>query len=250
MVLNEEFMLEEVEITQVTPGFSNYEFKNQLFKGHVPLNPKGHFDILEMTLVPMMQGIVLEEHTYCGLDVLKVQFTFYKESLYVLKEHTKKVCKTYQFERPSKQTIIDRLKSCIGKYYLWGGNFPKKTVSLYSFCEKMPKDVREKRVIDLDGIDCSGLIFYASNYTIPRNTAELNHFGEPLSLTEPLRPLDLILTKGHVRIVLDEKTVIQSRQNRGVYLSQLSHEIRKLDRKNSLRDSVSGAHDYCIRRWI
>ena len=70
----------------------------------------------------------------------------------------------------------------------------------------------------LKGVDCSGLLYWATNGATPRNTSALVNYGTGVMimglsidqiLTE-LKPLDLIVWSGHVLIVLPGERVIES----------------------------------------
>ena len=64
------------------------------------------------------------------------------------------------------------------------------------------------------GLDCSGLLYEATEGLTPRNTKELMTYGVEISLSER-QALDLILYSGHVLIVLSPDKVIESRDEFG-----------------------------------
>jgi hypothetical protein len=70
----------------------------------------------------------------------------------------------------------------------------------------------------LTGVDCSGLIYWASNGVTSRNTSwlvqddtRLSIVGKSLEqITGMLEPLDIIVWKGHMMVVLDDEHTIES----------------------------------------
>ena len=89
----------------------------------------------------------------------------------------------------------------------------------------------------LQGVDCSGLLYWATNGVTPRNTSALVNYGTGVMITglsidqilTQLKPLDLIVTRGHVLIVLPGERVIESTwkpsNNGGVYISSLKARL-------------------------
>ncbi len=155
---------------------------------------------------------------------------------------------------PARADILDSLKSAVGLPYIWGGNYRSGIIAggKSSFA----------------GLDCSGLLYEASNGYTPRNTAELVHFGQPVAiknlsatrLVQQLRPLDLIVWKGHLVIVLDKDTAIESiltcnKGNDGVVLSNLQERIKSLMQQRSPadiwpEDEGKGKQQFVVRRWL
>jgi cell wall-associated NlpC family hydrolase len=142
-----------------------------------------------------------------------------------------------------------RLHSCIGMPYLWGGNHKGTTQRFTEMFQYKGTEVRQQRALRLDGIDCSGLLFYATNYQTPRNTSQLQNAGIAI-LNGDVKPLDLILTKGHVRIILDHGLVLQSRQNRGVYLTSLDKELYLLNKHKKRVGTAQFDQEYSVRRIL
>ena len=71
----------------------------------------------------------------------------------------------------------------------------------------------------LRGLDCSGLLYEATAGWTPRNTSELVGYGSPVPIAgldadgimQRIQPLDLIVWRGHVMIILDRERLIESR---------------------------------------
>lgn len=120
---------------------------------------------------------------------------------------------------PSKLEIISKLKSMNGGIYTWGGNYSQGIPQLLEFYP--PKTTISKELAKqwtLTGNDCSGLIYEASNGCIPRNTSDLVNYGISLDIEnkthqeiiKTLKPLDIIVWKGHNAIVIDSQNVIEA----------------------------------------
>ena len=70
----------------------------------------------------------------------------------------------------------------------------------------------------LTGVDCSGLIYWASNGYTPRNTSWLVDYGTPLDIggkslnqiIPMLEPLDIIVWRGHMMVLYDDDHTIES----------------------------------------
>jgi cell wall-associated NlpC family hydrolase len=120
---------------------------------------------------------------------------------------------------PSKAKIIAALKASVGIPYVWGGNVQGGVSELLELFYGGVAPVSARPQLSLAGLDCSGLLYQATDGWTPRNTSRLVSFGKAVdvagkSLEEivgSLEPLDLIVWNGHVIIVLDRETVIESR---------------------------------------
>jgi cell wall-associated NlpC family hydrolase len=125
-----------------------------------------------------------------------------------------------------------------------------------------------KRQLTLAGLDCSGLIYQATNGWTPRNTSQLVSYGRGVriagktvkDIANLLEPLDLIVWNGHVIIVLDRKTVIESRLecgkqgNGGVMMTPVEQRLREVIRTRRPVDEWPAAGKqrdvFVIRRWF
>lgn len=75
--------------------------------------------------------------------------------------------------------------------------------------------------LKLKGLDCSGILYEATNGYTPRNTSKLVTFGNPveiadLSIDEIIQkvdPLDIIVWRGHMMVILDRDKIIESRED-------------------------------------
>ncbi|GAI00651.1 unnamed protein product, partial [marine sediment metagenome] len=70
----------------------------------------------------------------------------------------------------------------------------------------------------LKGVDCSGLLYQATNGYTPRNTSSLVSYGAPVRIAglkvdqiiKKVEPLDIIVRRGHVVVILNKEQVIES----------------------------------------
>jgi len=169
---------------------------------------------------------------------------------------------------PSKAAIIAALKTSVGAPYVWGGNVQGGVGELIGlfYGGNVPEAARRK--LTLAGLDCSGLLFQATGGWTPRNTSQLTSFGNAVrvagkSLNEivgSLEPLDLIVWNGHVIIVLDRQTVIESRLEcgkmgkGGVVTTLLQRRLAEILRIRRPVDSWPAAGKqrdvFVVRRWF
>lgn len=171
---------------------------------------------------------------------------------------------------PDADTIIARLTSAVGTRYLWGSNLRQgipELLSLYPPASGTPLDKKTQDTWKLRGIDCSGLLYEATNGWTPRNTSALVDYGSALriagldadGIVQLVKPLDLIVWKGHVMIILDRERLIESRldctgTNGGVRIRDLKDALRQLLASriplNEYRENtLSAPKGFVIRRW-
>jgi cell wall-associated NlpC family hydrolase len=171
---------------------------------------------------------------------------------------------------PAPETIIAQLLSAVGTHYQWGSNRRQgipEMISLYPPApgRQMNTGIRESWT--LQGLDCSGLLYEATAGWTPRNTSTLVRYGSPVPIAsldadriaQRIAPLDLIVWKGHVMIILDRERLIESRLDcqgtgGGVQVRDLKDALRHLlasrvpldayDEKNT-----AGTQGFVIRRW-
>ena len=65
-----------------------------------------------------------------------------------------------------------------------------------------------------------------------------------------LEPLDLLVFKGHVIIVLDNKNVIESREYKGVIATPIEVRLEELMLTKKPVNTYKNADDFVIRRWL
>ncbi|MEB2328879.1 MAG: hypothetical protein OZ913_01070 [Ignavibacteriaceae bacterium] len=252
-----------------TPVLNTNDF-NSVFGGYdgksVKLDESGIIREMELIALP---GTVFEIDTifnYGDHFILEVRTNDYpseNSKLYIDSRFVK-----FYSERPderkqiipSQDEIIKTLNSLEGYPYMWGGNFADGIPQLLEFYKPngVINDYTEG-LWSLKGVDCSGLIYQASNGCIPRNTSAMVNFGtgiliESLSevqIAELLRPLDLIVWSGHVVIVLDSTTVIESIPESGVKKSNLVSRLSSIMVQRTPVNDWNSTHGkrFVVRRW-
>lgn len=168
---------------------------------------------------------------------------------------------------PDREAILKQLRGAIGSPYVWGGNRRRgiaELMTLFYHGNFSPPD-EQQRI--LAGLDCSGLLYEATGGWTPRNTSGLVSFGQGVPIagrnSEELvwlfEPLDLIVWNGHVVIVLDRETAIESRLecgkpgNGGVLATPLRQRLTEIMRTRRAADAWpkgSKQRDlFVVRRW-
>lgn len=174
-------------------------------------------------------------------------------------------------ERPRRlppfEKIIENLLAAHNSPYVWGGNFRTGIPEMLSFFQPYGKhhsDVPTADRLQLRGVDCSGLLYEATDGFTPRNTSALVHFGRPVpvaglsprKIAGRLEPLDLVVWDGHVMIVIDPERIIESRldctgKSPGVGIRPLLAALEELGKgRRPMNDyrKVSGK-GFVVRRW-
>ncbi len=166
---------------------------------------------------------------------------------------------------PPVEEIVSSLRSTVGSSYVWGGNVLNGVPELTTWFYTVIRD--DKGVRALAGLDCSGLLYFATGGWTPRNTSLLITYGRGVAVTGKksaeitalLQPLDLIVWNGHVIIVLDRQTAIESRLvcgapgNGGVVLTSLPQRITEIMRTRRPSNVWPGGEKkrdiFVVRRW-
>ncbi|MEO8665340.1 MAG: peptidoglycan endopeptidase [Ignavibacteria bacterium] len=232
----------------------------------VKLDNKGLIREMEFIAFPNTVFEILEVIPKDGYDILKVttedypyNSDLYIDSRFVNTLDTKPDNRNRSM--PDKTEIINKLNTLEGYGYMWGGNYADgigQLLEYYKPQSELPS--AEKDLWSLKGVDCSGLIYQATNGSTPRNTSSLIEFGNGVEIkgmsaseiSQILMPLDLITWSGHVIIVLDENTVIESTPDLGVHKSDLLSRLKSvLSERTPVNDwsSTSGKR-FVVRRWI
>lgn len=215
------------------------------------LFPGSEVKLLQQTALPFIWKIEAEDYSYAKDLFLDIRFLSEKKQLPIKRA------------LPPASRILKTLHQLENTRYIWGGNWPKGIEllpSLYPSKTHLEKlDPLLKDTWLLKGVDCSGLLHYASNGCTPRNTSSLVHIGTPvaiegkdaLSIQELLQELDIIVWDGHVVCVLDKMTTIESKPLEGVVkvgsynrLSEIMKERKPVNEWNPKDKST-----FVIRRW-
>ena len=171
---------------------------------------------------------------------------------------------------PSRNKIRFRLLSSIGRLYVWGGNYQQGIPEMLSwYPSSTGLDDSTRKMWMARGVDCSGLIYEATGGYTPRNARALTRFGRPISIAgltpeaiaACVEPLDLIVWKKHVVIVLDKEHVIQSKTDDffpgaigGVRTDPLIPYLRRLMKERTPVDDcdrlpLGCTEPFVVRRW-
>lgn len=168
-----------------------------------------------------------------------------------------------KIEKPDKEKVLKYMKSLIGYPYMWGGNHAEGISEMLSFYK--PKgEINEstKNLWILKGVDCSGLLYQTTEGYTPRNTSSLLNYGEAVDIEDKtledilklLKPLDLIVVKGHVVIVIDENLANESSPPVGVHTSDLKTRLEKLMSNHKPVNEFGKREwknkEFVVRRWI
>ena len=146
---------------------------------------------------------------------------------------------------PTIDKILSWMEARKGLRYFWGGNWADgipKILELYPFLKDASPEDRDDAICR--GLDCSGILYQATNGYTPRNTSDLINFGTEVSTIEHIKPLDLLVWKGHILIVLSPTTLIESRIGHGVVISPLQQ--RYLEAVELVKNQNKTLY---IRRW-
>ena len=171
-----------------------------------------------------------------------------------------------QASLPSQEAIASALTAAVGIGYVWGGNVPDGVPELSAWFYSGMREEQRGR-LTLSGLDCSGLLYQATDGWTPRNTAQLLTYGQGVAIAGKssreiahlLQPLDLIVWNGHVIIVLDQRTAIESRLecgkpgNGGVMMTPLPQRIAEIMRTrypvNTWPIGKKQKDIFVVRRW-
>ncbi len=236
----------------------------------------GQLRALEFVALPGTLFTILEELTMTQgriYRVTSVDYPYPTRSGYYIDSHLVHLQETRLPERarrlPGREEIVARLEGMAGLPYVWGGNIPTGVeVLLRLYPPASPLDQAGLQRWQLYGVDCSGLLYAATDGFTPRNTSSLVGYGSPVAvagrpvqqIVDRLAPLDLIVWPGHVLVVLDRERVIESRLDcghpeRGVVISPLRERLkgimatrRPVDRLSA--DPGKTAREFVVRRWF
>ncbi|MBX7047357.1 MAG: peptidoglycan endopeptidase [Ignavibacteria bacterium] len=165
-------------------------------------------------------------------------------------------------EIPSMEEIYKYFDKSVGALYVWGANNLSGVPEMMKYYPPTKQlNSEDNKTWMLKGVDCSGLLYEATNGCTPRNTYQLVSYGESipinglnaLSISKILKPLDLIVWKGHLIIVYDENTAIQSAHSAGgVVKKDLLSELERLCSKRTPCNNWSddNPNSFVIRRWF
>jgi len=242
-----------------TPVFSIPDIYKVLSEldSDVKTDKKGLIPEVSFIAPPGKEFEILEETEINGYTILKVkpvdsEKIYYVDSRFLEQSDGEGIIKG----KLSKEEIIRNLKAMEGYPYEYGGataNGVWKLESMYDI-----KGLNEKW--KPKGLDCSGLIYQATNGAIPRSSSEIVKYGEGLDIEgkklddiiDMLEPLDIIGYPGHVLIVIDRKSVMESSPKKGVRILQADTRIKQLMKDRKPVNDVEGENKnkiFVVRRW-
>ncbi len=134
---------------------------------------------------------------------------------------------------PPKSYMLDKMQSIKAQTekelipYIWGGNVLEgipENKEFYAGENNLSKlSSEDKKQFFLEGLDCTGLLYYITNGHTPRNSSWLRTFGDPVNIENKnideiiaiVKPLDIVVHQGHVFMILDKDNTIESRLSKG-----------------------------------
>ena len=253
-----------------TPVLNTSDFES-VFGGEsgdsLMLDEDGHILALEFIAIPNTVFEIHETIPKQGHSIYRITTTDYpytSAELFIDSRFVNVLDKKPEerkVEMPAKEEIIQNMKALEGYRYLWGGNYGDGVIEMLNFYKPSSDlDDDTKASWCIKGLDCSGLIYQATNGATPRNTSSLIYYGKGLEISlksdtaiyQMLKPLDLIVWKGHVIIVLDEKTVIESRPPKGVQKNDLLNRLKEVMEERQPVDDWDSSEGgrFVVRRWV
>ena len=143
---------------------------------------------------------------------------------------------------PSMSEIYKTLIAAIDSQYIWWGSYYQgipEMNDLYPTPSDVQLSTGEQQYKILQGTDCSGLLWQATNGYTPRNTRWLLTFWDSVAIswhtvneiTKMVKPLDLIVWAWHVIIILDNEHAIES-----IWKANFEWGVEIVDLKERLED--------------
>lgn len=253
-----------------TPVLNTPDF-HSVFGGpdgsRVKLDKRGLIGEMEFIAFPNTVFRITETYNNGDHDILKVTTADYPYSstdLFIdgrFIRLTDSLPSDRSQEIPDRDSVLEKINSLENYPYMWGGNYAEgieKLLEYYKPATEPDEDTKSKWC--LKGVDCSGLLYQATNGSTPRNTSSLINYGEGLDvqnksleeIAQLLQPLDLIVWSGHVIIVLDNETVIESTPDYGVHKSNLKSRLKSVIKERiPVNDwNTTNGKRFVVRRWI
>lgn len=260
-----------------TPVLNTLDFK-AVFGGSdgrtLKVDRCGQTRELEFVALPGSVFTILKKYSIGTTEIYQVETEEYKASskvlLYVDSRFVRRESAPPDQRKrflPSQKNIVKALQAAVGAGYVWGGNVLGGVPQLATWYYQSVLPAPSSRQLTLTGLDCSGLLYYATDGVTPRNTSQLVEFGQSVSIENKksaeiaamLQPLDLIVWDGHVVIVLDNHSAIESRLecgkngNGGVTVTELHQRLATVMRTrrpaNSWQKIKSKRDAFVVRRW-
>ena len=220
---------------------------------------KGHIRTLEFIA---LKNMIFEIESQRSEFIYKVKADFYPSDKIYLDSRFAKSVKSFKSSKhkhiTNSKKILRNILKTEGLPYVWGGNYHKGIKKILKYYGNRKLNKEDKLSWELKGVDCSGLLFEATNGYTPRNTKELLTFGtavlienkSPLEIQKIIKPLDIIVFQGHVIIILDNETCFESRENNGSIKTKFLTRIDEILSSKNAKNDWETSKDFVIRRFI
>lgn len=233
-----------------------YKFLSEI-DGELKTDKKGLVPEISFIASPGKEFEILEEIEQSSYTILKVkpvdsEKIYYIDSRFIEQSNGE----NNQRGKLTKEEIIRNLKAMEGYPYEYGGAIANEVYKFESMYEINGLNKKWKP----KGLDCSGLIYQATNGLIPRSSNEIVEFGKGLDIedreldeiVEMIEPLDIIGYPGHVLIVIDKNSVMESSPKKGVRILQIESRMKALMKDRKPVNDAEGKNKnkiFVIRRW-
>ncbi|WP_224984721.1 NlpC/P60 family protein [Geomonas agri] len=256
--------LRKVVAVSYAPVLNTPDFAGS-FSGKVQLDPCRGVRPIEFVALPGTLFTVERGLEQNGVKILRVTSNDYpyhsKTGLFIDARFVEAAGADTKERRPHLPELAEiqkRLLAALGKPYVWGGNVKDGVPLLRKYYPQGDP---------LAGVDCSGLLYQATDGFTPRNTSTLIGYGEAVPvagltaelIAAKLKPLDLLVWNGHVMVVLDDDSIIESRMGcggkpSGVMITPRLELVRQIMKTRKPADSFpkgsAGAKSFVVRRWF
>ncbi len=242
-----------------TPVLNSPDFQ-KLFGGEdgvsLPLDDQGLFRPLETIFLPETKVKITGRSSRGIYSIVSSEYIAGK--LFIdarFLENARDTTPERVVRTPKAEKLITRLETLLGLPYVWGGNYSKGIPEMLEFYPPTkPVDPHIETIWSMKGVDCSGLLYEITDGATPRNTSQLINYGLPVKIAgkdiiSQLKPLDLIVWKGHTIIVLDSTLAIESRPGFGVVKTSLKERLDEVLQTKTPADSWDTPSDFVVRRW-
>lgn len=252
-----------------TPVLNTSDFES-VFGGKtgnkVKLDKEGLIREMEFIAMPNTVFEITETIPKKDYDIYKVTTNDYQyKGDFYIDSRFVRITDSRQEDRwkmiPTKEEILKSLNALEGYPYMWGGNAADGVSEMLSYYKPAGDlDAATKNNWIMKGVDCSGLIYQSTGGATPRNTSTLCTYGKGIEIegltaediAKKLQPLDIIVWSGHVVVVFDETTTIESTPDYGVHKTDLIKRLSYImEERTPVNDwkSTTGKR-FVVRRWV
>jgi|JI10StandDraft_1071094.scaffolds.fasta_scaffold02890_4 hypothetical protein len=222
-------------IRQPTPILNTPHF-HKVFGESLPFDEKKLVRELEMIALPEMVFEVVHQEEKGIFQVRSDDYPSFPLYLDGRAGEFSSKKRSREKRLPEMELILERMRAKVGVSYVWGGNY---SLGISEWLKWYPPQKKltpfEEIHWTFRGVDCSGLLYEATDGFTPRNTSELMTFGEEISLRD-VKPLDMILYPGHLIIALNKEEVIESNHDKGgVIISSMERRLSEIKKPFIIR---------------